>query len=407
VPIEIRPITAEEAVPFRRAVRHGFANPETVDDEEWARTRTSPLDRAYAAFDGQVIVATLRSFPTDLTVPGGGSIAAGALTAVTCHPTHRRQGLLTRMITADLTDSAKRGEAADVLIASEYPIYGRFGYGPATESTRWEIDTTATGFGHPGSGTVEFVDNEMFRKEAPAIFERVREQRPGMIGRRDLVWDQLADVCRPPEEKPWRGFRLLARDDDGVAQGWANYTVANDWTDLRPASIVEVADLCAAAPAAEARLWRFLAEIDLTTTVKARDRPVDDRLPWLLDNARAARPIARNDFLWVRLLDVAASLSARSYAASGRVVLEVVDALGLAGGRFALDGSPEGAACAPTAEPADLTVPVRTLGAAYLGGARLATLHGAGWLDEHTPGAVASADAMFAGRVAPWCNTWF
>jgi predicted acetyltransferase len=407
VPIEIRTLTADEAVPFRRAVRHGFANPDTVDDEEWARTRLAPFDRAYAAFDGQAMVATLRSFATDLTVPGGGSIPAGALTAVTCHATHRRQGLLSRMITADLTDSARRGEAADVLIASEYPIYGRFGYGPATDSIRWEVDTTATGFVHPGAGRVEFVDNDTFRKEAPAIFERVREHRPGMIARGELVWDQLADVSRPPEEKPWQGFRLLARDDDGVAQGWASYTVVNDWTDLRPGSTVEVADLCAATPAAEARLWRFLAEIDLTTTVTARDRPVDDRLPWLLDNARAARQMARTDFLWVRLLDVAASLTARSYTASGRVVLEVVDPLGLAGGRFTLDASPDGAACDPTHEPADLTVPVHALGAAYLGGARLATLHAAGWLDEHAPGAVDAADAMFAGRIAPWCNTWF
>ena len=168
-----------------------------------------------------------------------------------------------------------------------------------------------------------------------------------------------------------------------------------------------IRDSCAATPAAEARLWRFLAEIVLTTTVKAQDRPVDDRLPWLLDNARAARPMVRTDFLWVRLLDVPSSLATRSYAATGRVVLEVVDPLGLAGGRFDLDVSPDGAACEPTAEPADVTVPVQALGAAYLGGARLTTLHAAGWLDEHAPGAVDAADAMFAGRIAPWCNTWF
>jgi predicted acetyltransferase len=254
---------------------------------------------------------------------------------------------------------------------------------------------------------VEFVDNDTYRKEAPAIFERVRAARPGMIGRTELDWDQRADLCRPPEAKPWLGFRLLTRDDDGVAQGWANYTVVDDWVDLRPRSAVEVTDLCAATPAAEARLWRFLAELDLIATVKARDRPVDDPLPWLLDNARAARQTARTDFLWVRILDVAASLTARSYGTPGRVVLEVVDPLGLAGGRFALDVTPDGAECVPSDESADLTVPVGTLGSAYLGGARVATLHAAGRVDEHVPGAVARADAMFAGPIAPWCNTWF
>ena len=115
-----------------------------------AKRRLAPFDRTYAAFDGGAIVATLRSFPTELTVPGGRAIAAGALTAVTCHATHRRQGLLTRMITADLASSVERGEPAHVLIASEYPIYGRFGYGPATQSIAWELDATATGFAAPG-----------------------------------------------------------------------------------------------------------------------------------------------------------------------------------------------------------------------------------------------------------------
>ena len=52
-------------------------------------------------------------------------------------------------------------------------------------------------------------------------------------------------------------------------------------------------------------------------------------------------------------------------------------------------------------------MPAGTLGAVSLGGLRLATLHAAGWLDEHTPGSVAVAGDLFASPVAPWCNTWF
>ena len=405
--IEIRAITADEADGFRRAVRAGFGDPDTVDDPEWSLAAAEPLDRTYAAFDDGSIVATLRSFPTELTVLGGSAVRAGALTAVTCRATHRRQGLLTRMITADLASSVERGEPAHVLIASEYPIYARFGYGPATLSIAWELDASQTRFATAGIGTVEFVDNDTFRKEAPAVFEHVRSSRPGMIARHDFDWDVRADLRRRPEDKPWKGFRVLARDDDGVAQGWANYKVEHSWVDLRSRSTAEVADLCAASPAAEARLWRFLAELDLVTTVTAVDRPVDDTLPWLLENARAVRQTGRADFLWVRLLDVAAAFAARSYAAAGRLVIEVTDSLGFAGGRFVVDASPEGASCAPTDDSAELTLPVHALGAAFLGGARLATLHAAGWLDEHRPGAVARADAMFAGAVAPWCNTWF
>jgi predicted acetyltransferase len=111
--------------------------------------------------------------------------------------------------------------------------------------------------------------------------------------------------------------------------------------------------------------------------------------------------------LWLRPLDVARLLTTRAYGASGRVVIEVDDPLGLAGGRFALDASPDGATCTTTTETAELTLPIRTLGAACLGDVRLDLLHRTGWLDEHAPGAVARAGVLFAGDVAPWCNTWF
>lgn len=402
--IVTRTISQDEALPFRRAVRAGFAQPETSDeDPSWARDATAPYDRARAAFDGDTMVATLRSFPNELTVPGGAQVPVGAVTAVTCQATHRRRGLLTRMMRDDLTESKERGEVADVLIASEYPIYGRFGYGPAVETTSWELDTAKARMEYGGEGSIEFVSNEQFRAEAPAIFDRVRRGRPGMIDRDDLDWDFLADLRRPPEEKPWHGFRVLCRDADGVAQGWASYTVKDDWQNLVSHSSAEVSGLLASTSAVQARLVRFLSELDLITRVVFRDRPADELLPHLLANARAARQTHRGDFLWVRLLDVPRALMARTYEATGRVVLEVVDDEGLAGGRYALDASPGGVSCRSTSETADLTLPVRTLAAAYLGGYRLDTLARAGWAD----GDVGVLSTLLASSRTPWCNTWF
>ena len=291
--VEIRAITPDEAVRYRRAIRAGFLDAETVDDEDWAREQSAPHDRSLAAFDGPDIVASLASFPTELTLPGGATTPVGAVTAVTCRATHRRRGILTDMIGRDLAASRERGEVADILIAAEYPIYGRFGYGPAVAATSWELVTgAATRFTIPGEGSVQFVDNATYRKEAPTIFERVRLSRPGMIGRDDLDWDVHADIRRYPEAKPWQGFRLLCVDDGGTAQGYASYTVDKKWTDMRPQSVVELSELVAATPGAEARLWRFVAELDLVAAIKAGDRPTDEVLPWLLENGRLAKQVS-------------------------------------------------------------------------------------------------------------------
>src|SRR5579863_2532443 len=63
------------------------------------------LERTWGAFDGDRVVGTLRSFATAFTVPGPAAVDAAALTNVTVAPDHRRQGLLTEMITADLRAS--------------------------------------------------------------------------------------------------------------------------------------------------------------------------------------------------------------------------------------------------------------------------------------------------------------
>jgi hypothetical protein len=50
---------------------------------------------------------------------------------------------------------------------------------------------------------------------------------------------------------------------------------------------------------------------------------------------------------------------------------------------------------------------VGELGAVSLGDGSLRSLAKVGRVDAHDPAALAVADAMFRGDVAPWCSTWF
>lgn len=67
-----------------------------------------------------------------------------------------------------------------------------------------------------------------------------------------------------------------------------------------------VDELVAATPQAYADLWRSALAVDLVTHVQAPNRAVDEALPWLLGDGRAARQTGREDHLWLRLLDVPA-----------------------------------------------------------------------------------------------------
>lgn len=404
---DVRTIGDDEVPAWCAAVNTGFLNAAGDVDAEVRRAGLF-LDRTWAGFDGGRMVATLRSFPAGMTAPGGAELPVSAVTAVTTTSTHRRRGYASRLVAGELAASAARGEVASILIAAEFGIYGRFGYGAATEHQTVDVDAQSGRLRHRPQGTVEYVDRDTARALAPEVYERHRAARPGEITRADRYWDIEYGIIRYqswPEPKP--GFHVVARDPDGTVVGVARYEYAEKWANRQPRGHVNVRSFFSDRPAGLALLWQHLLDLDLVTTVRAEDRPPDDLLPWLLTDARHAHVSDRSDFLWLRPLDVAAMLRARTYLMPGRLVVEVVDKAGLAAGRFALDGGPDGATCERTDALADLTLDVAAFGSVYLGGFGVRTLAAAGLVDAHSTRAVETADTMFRTTVAPWCGTWF
>src|SRR4029079_2892749 len=101
--------------------------------------------------------------------------------------THRRRGLLREMMHTQLQDVRARGELVAMLIAAEWPIYGRFGYGLAVEAAATVVDAETAEFRDPAfRGSIEIVDLPTLREVAPPVFDRHRERTPGAITRGDM-----------------------------------------------------------------------------------------------------------------------------------------------------------------------------------------------------------------------------
>ena len=166
--------------------------------------------------------------------------------------------------------------------------------------------------------------DETVRDEVRAVHEAWRVRRAGEIRRRPGSFDVRLGLAEDPWEGRWKGFLALHRDEGGAVDGFARYKTQMRWTEGHGRGVVEVEELYGLTDEAYAALWRFLAEMDLVATVKADGRPVDERLPWLVTNARAVRVTDLVDGLWVRLFDVPRALAARTYAATASLVLEVV-----------------------------------------------------------------------------------
>ena len=402
--LELRTITPEEFDAWFAAESRGFH--EEVDEENRERVRRhidggGNWSRTLATFDGNAIVSTAGAIPFSMSVPGGELPTAG-VTAVTVLPTHRRRGLLREMMRRQLDDVRERGEPLAALIASESIIYGRFGYGLACPGVNVRIDRRHTDIAYApeAPGRVRFVTREEALARWPAVHERVRAERAGIMARDERWWEDF--VLPEPQRGSGQKRQLVEYQVDGVVEGYARYRIRQDWTGGLARSALSVGELLAANDGATAALWRYLFGVDLVETIEAQWRPADETLAWMLADPRRLER-RQTDVLWVRLVDVERALAGRTYAGEGRLVLEVRDAFGpWAAGRYVLDASPEGANCRRTEATPELTLDARDLAAGYLGGVRFSTLARAGRV-EGAREALLRADALFASEPAPWC----
>lgn len=382
--------------------------PESAEERELWKSLTE-YDRFVGAWDGDTCVGSAGAFTFRITVPGGTSVPAAGVTMVGVAGTHRRRGVLTSMMRRQLDDVRSWGEPLAVLTASEPAIYGRFGYGAATDSLTFEIDTTRVRLEVP-DGT----DDVRLRYAVPAealdvceaVYARRVPERPGMLARMP-GWAR-AMVLDPEGERDGASpLQCVVAERGAEAVGFARFRVKPDWDVTGSNSAVVVEDVEGLDAAVQGALWRFLFGIDLTSKIVGRGRPVDEAWHHMVSDIRRCG-LRRRDALHVRLVDVGAALEARTYQTPVDVVLDVEDAFcPWNSGRWRLTGDTKGAVCRRTEDAADLALSVRELGAAYLGGVPLAGLAAAGRVREVRQGALAEASVAFGSVVAPWLSHGF
>jgi predicted acetyltransferase len=407
----IRPISVSELPEFAGIGEQAFnSNWPTEGFLELERLTFEP-ERSLAAFDGEAMIGSAEILSFNLTVPGG-EVSAAGVTGVAVLPTHRRRGVLSALMRRQLADVAAGPEPVAALFASEAAIYGRYGYGAASNRLHYKVKR---GEGQvrvrDGAPPLRLVEPKAALPRLRSVFEAFRTSRPGIMSRSQGYWD--AKISDP---EFWREGRspercLLAEDESGP-RGYALYSTKPDWgADGLPAGVLYVHEAIGLDLASTTALWADLLSRDLVTEVEVWSRPVDDPLLYLLADPRRARASYR-DAMWIRLIDLPAALTRRCYSAPVDLVIEVTDDLLPANaGRWRLQAGgladPAKPSCDRTTDEPDLMLPVSALGAGYLGGIRLGAMAATAVITEQRPGAVAELSAAMSWDPAPWSVTAF
>lgn len=349
-------------------------------------------------------VATFTSWDQEINVGGGTLLPLHMITDVTVAPTHRRRGILQRLMTEDLTEAAARGLPLAALTVSEGGIYGRFGFGVATRRRQAEVDVTPGHFllrDQEDDGSLQLLDLPQARPFVEQVFARHLATTRGAVAR-PAFYGQIEEGHDWEADGTDRKSRVVLHlDATGEVDGYARFQHKDEG---QSRGTVELRGMHALTDQAWRRLWRFLADIDLAQTVKT-SLPVDSALHLAVTDPRVVRTTALVDFLWVRLLDVVAALEARPWREDATVVLEVADRLGIAAGRFRVSTEKGRATVQRTEDEAGVALDAETLGALYLGDTTVGAHAAAGRVRGRDVDTFAGM-ADHAGPT-PWCTTGF
>jgi predicted acetyltransferase len=281
-------------------------------------------------------------------------------------------------------------------------IYGRFGYGTATWRLGLSAERSRIAF-RPhvtDDGRMRMLTNDEAQKDLPALYDRMRPLRSGMVSRPEYWWPQVfweQFAGGPKFDKPF--FTAVHTNAEGIDDGYVAYELTGEWEGGLPTKKLVVFDMQAVDERARVALWQFVFGVDLVGTVSTFIAPIDDPLRLVVTDPRRVRTDWVNDGLWLAPLEPAPLLAARRYATDDRLVFEINEPGGSAR-RFALEGGPDGATCAVSTATPDIVCDTATLGACVLGGNRWSEFAAAGYADGERR-VLERADAMFLATPAP------
>lgn len=396
---DVRQIAEDESRAAHTVLLRSLHQPPD-SDELWEYSSASfSADRTFSAFADGNPVGTASSFGTDLAVPGGKQVQTAAVDGVGVRADHRRRGVFSRLMRAQLADCRDRGDVLAILHASETTIYGRVGYGIATHGVDLRINTSKASLraDAPAGGRVQLLEAGEAVERLPKVYAQIAPYRAGMITRPAVWWPGRADRLLRHE----RDHQAAVHIGPDGADGFVLYQtiVSDDHT-----ATLRVRDLHGANTAARVGLWRFLLGMDLVREVEAAGRPADEPVGAVLVDPRACKVTGMEDQLWLRLIDVPAALHARTYGSAEPVVIEVADQLlPENAGRYLI--TPDGAQ--RTEQQASIRMDVDALAMLYLGEWSPSTLADIGRISTDDPAEVAALDGLLGASHRPWCGTGF
>lgn len=393
--IEIRPATPDEMPFLAQVVGTSLAMPPS-------RFRDLSPEMTLCAFDDDRLATVHGSWPLTMRY-NGKAVPISGVTTVSTDPIYRRRGHLRAVITQHFQEMKEEGrQPLAVLFASEAAIYHRYGYDVVSTHHSYQVEPRYLQFVEPLDvpGALRIVDPEKDFGLLVDLYRQFREDKTAYVHRGKPMWD--ANVLAPPSGDDVRN--VLVYEEAGEPLGYCSYISGpGDYSGPQPSQKLILDELTWLTPAAYHAVWQHFSKMALTRYITCPHMAADEPLPHIMLEPRMLRGTAR-DGLLARVVDVVGSVNGRGYdCADSSVTFELVDDLCTwNAGRWKVDISGGEAQTVQTTETADLTLTANALAMILFGQISTSEAVRAGRAEVHDDSSLATWDAMFATKWAPF-----
>ncbi len=302
--------------------------PKPADQERMLRYIDSQYSLV-AVEDNSIIGGTV-GVSFDLVLPGGARVPANGVAGVGVAPHRTGRGAMRGMLEETLRRASTAGAAASLLMASESPLYGRFGYGCAFSMGMHKLNVDRAVLARPvdDPGSIDLlIDREEARPIMVAAYNSIIDSLPGQLSRNDVWWETVLS-----DEDGWVGpakpFVAVHRNTSGTIDGYALYTIRAWEGDFALShNTLVLNELVTVDAEVELALWSYLLNVPLVRHIEWRLAPVEPRLRHWLTDRRQLQTTGVMDMMWLRPIDVPRLFADRSYLVEGSVRFSVVDEL--------------------------------------------------------------------------------
>ncbi|WP_409342422.1 enhanced intracellular survival protein Eis [Paenibacillus sp. MBLB4367] len=304
--IEIRQLTVEEMPESLRLSQFAFQYTLTPEAAE-EKLKQLKAEDFWGYFVNGRLAAKMAVYPMK-TWLNGIRLEMGGVASVATWPEYRRQGMVGKLLRQGLETMRASGRTVSFLNPFSFSFYRKYGWETYTDYKKYSLETAQLPkFADPGGYMETTADTELLNR----IYEAYAVRYNGMLVRDEAWWKQKLFAGKP-------GTAAVYYDAEGSPAGYVYYRIAN--------FEMTVHDIAFLDEGARRGLWRFIANHDSMIRSVTLKAPIDDPLPFLLDDPKIKQEIIT--YFMARIVDAEALLRQYPFAqgAKRRLMLEIEDA---------------------------------------------------------------------------------